>query len=301
MTRAGQGISDEWVSKKLDCSHFIRMDDYLDTADCFDNVELKGGVNYFLYKSTFKGKCHYRLHNKGTIDKILINLDSIGAGIVIRDVHALPIIQKISNKEGKYFNNINFSQMVSPKHFFDKDELLNSNWTGYYKEKSQKNNIKLYVNKRLDAKGFGWIPEDIVPRNQQAIKYHKIFIPESGGSGNDAMILGRPFYGEPNSVCSYTYLVIGYNQDDKNFTKEECLSIIKYIKSKFLRYLVSVKKKTQHNVREVFQFVPLQNFTSSSDIDWTKSVANIDKQLYAKYDLDASEIALIERTIKPME
>ena len=65
--------------------------------------------------------------------------------------------------------------------------------------------------------------------------------------------------------------------------------------------MVSIKKKTQHNPRDVFQFVPLQDFTSSSDIDWTQSVADIDRQLYRKYGLSDEEVAFIEKMIKPME
>ena len=77
--------------------------------------------------------------------------------------------------------------------------------------------------------------------------------------------------------------------------------IIKYIKSRFFRYMVSIKKKTQDNPRDVFQFVPLQDFTSTSDIDWSQSIADIDRQLYAKYGLSEDEIAFIEKMIKPME
>lgn len=79
-----------------------------------------------------------------------------------------------------------------------------------------------------------------------------------------------------------------------------CNAIIKYIYSRFFRYLVSIKKKTQDNARDVFQFVPLQDFTSESDIDWTKSVTDIDQQLYTKYHLSNEEISFIESIIKPM-
>lgn len=300
MTRVGQGISDEWVDKMLKSSHFIIMHDYLDANDCFNKVEIKGGVNYFLYKLTYNGDCDYFLHQNGNIDRILTSLDPIGSGVVIRDSKALSIIKKIVEKEGEYFKGKTFTLMVSPKHFFDRDEILSSNWTGYSSQKDTEHNIKLYVNKRIDNNGFGWINKNIIPKNQQVIKYHKIFIPKAGGSGNDPIVLGKPFYGEPYSVCSYTYLVIGYNQEHHLLSKEECENIIKYIRSCFFRYLVSVKKKTQDNPRDVFQFVPLQDFSSSSDIDWSQPVAAIDRQLYNKYGLNRQEIDFIERTIKPM-
>ena len=135
----------------------------------------------------------------------------------------------------------------------------------------------------------------------ETIPYNKVYIPKAGGSGTDPKVLGNPILGEANSVCSYTYLVIGYNQDNHLLSTVECKNIVSYIETRFFRYLVSVKKKTQDNPRDVFQFVPLQDFTSSSDIDWSQSVADIDRQLYKKYGLTDEETAFIERTIKPME
>ena len=118
-----------------------------------------------------------------------------------------------------------------------------------------------------------------------------MYIPAAGGSGYDDIILGKPFYGEPNSVCSQTFLVIGYDPVKHNLSEQECLNIIKYIQTRFFRYLVSIKKKTQNGPRGVYQFVPLQDFSKP----WT------DEELYAKYDLDDKEIAFIESMIRPME
>lgn len=75
---------------------------------------------------------------------------------------------------------------------------------------------------------------------------------------------------------------------------------MKYIKTKFARTLLGTLKVTQHNPSETWANVPLQDFTVSSDIDWSKSIAEIDQQLYAKYGLSAAEINFIETTIKPM-
>lgn len=291
MTRVGQGITDAWVDKMLQGNHFIKMHDYLNATECFDNVEIKGGINYFLFKPDYTGECQYTLHQNGNNITIDTYLDPINSGVVIRDSMAIRIINKVMAVEGNYFNGNNFVSMVSPKHYFDKGKLLSSNWTGYSKQKDEIHNIKLYVNKKLEATGYGWIKESDVPKSQSTILLHKIYIPKSGGSGTDAIVLGSPFYGEPNSVCSYTYLVIGYNAETHNFSQEECYNIIKYIKSKFFRYMVSIKKKTQDNPRDVFQFVPLQDFSKP----WT------DKELYGKYELDLFEREYIESLIKPME
>ena len=98
------------------------------------------------------------------------------------------------------------------------------------------------------------------------LEKNKVYIPAAGGSGNDRNVLGKPFYGESGSVCSQTYLVIGYEHE---LSKEECNNIIKYIKTQFFRYLVSIKKKTQNGPKMLYQFVPMQYFSSKSDIDWS--------------------------------
>lgn len=181
--------------------------------------------------------------------------------------------------------------MVSPKHFFDNSELLTSNWKGYKKEKSDLYNIKYYISKSFNDIPFGWIRQEDLPKNQGTKDLHKVYIPAAGGSGTDTQVLGYPFYGEPNSVCSQTYLVIGYDPEKHNFTKQECENIITYIKTRFFRYLVSIKKKTQNGPRGVYQFVPMQDFSKP----WT------DEELYKKYNLSQEEIDFIESMIKPME
>ena len=100
------------------------------------------------------------------------------------------------------------------------------------------------------------------------------------------MVLGNPFYGEPNTICNQSYLVIGEFNN-----KEECLNVISYIKTKLFRFLVLQKKNAQDAMRGVYSFVPLQDFSHP----WT------DEMLYKKYGLDENEIAFIESMIRPME
>ena len=180
---------------------------------------------------------------------------------------------------------------MSSKAFFGQDITLSSNWKGFANTRSEENCIKCYVNKNLAASGFGWMPRNEVYKGQRSIDIYKIYIPEAGGNGHDAMVLGRPFIGEPESVCSLTYIVIGYDPDLHNFTKVECENILSYIKTKFVRFIISLKKKTQHGDKEVYQFVPLQ--------DWSKPWT--DEELYAKYDLSKEEIDYIEAKIKLMD
>lgn len=167
---------------------------------------------------------------------------------------------------------------------------MSSNWRGFSKEKDSINSVKCYVNRRLSSSGFGWMPRKEVYKNQKSIDIYKVFIPEAGGDGNDANVLGKPFLGEKGSVCSLTYIVIGFDPKIHNFTLDECSNIISYIRTRFFRFMVSIKKKTQHGDKEVYQFAPLQ--------DWSKPWT--DEELYAKYNLSPDEITYIESMIKPM-
>jgi site-specific DNA-methyltransferase (adenine-specific) len=305
MTKSAQGIPDSWVDKMLTQNKFKVIHDFENENDCFQGVVIKGGVSYFLWDKNYEGKCEYHFHqsqNNSVITRYDY-LDSKSAGVVIRDPQTYTIIEKINTVNNNYFSdtNMNMSGLVSAKHFFDNSLLLTSNWTGYKDKKDDEYCIKYYVNINKE-RTYRWISLDQLPKHKETKDLHKVYIPGAGGKGSDDdLILGKPFYGEPNSVCSQTFLVIGYDAEKHNLSKEECQNIIKYIYTKFFRYLVSIKKKTQNGPRGVYQFAPLQNFTSNSDIDWSKSISDIDQQLYAKYDLTADEIALIESKIKPME
>ena len=292
MTKTAQGIPEIWVDNMLDDNKFRIIHDYEDVADCFPGISLTGGVSYFLWDKDYNGKCQYYYHKKH--DKEIFEwydyLDAKGAGFIIRDPQAYSIIEKIEAIDGTYYKDPdkNFSGLVSAKHFFDNSELLTSNWTGYKDRKDEVYNIKYYVNVDRE-RTHRWIGLNQLPKNRGAKDLHKVFIPAANGSME--YVLGKPFYGEPNSVCSQTFLVIGYDPVKHNLSEEECQNIIKYIQTRFFRYLVSIKKKTQNGPRGVYQFVPLQDFSKP----WT------DAELYAKYGLDDKEIAFIESMIRPME
>ncbi len=290
MTKTAQGIPEEWVDGMLKLKNFRLINDYEDASYCFPNNEIKGGVSYFLWDRDYNGPCHYIYHDSKEKREYVRDdfLDSMNAGIVIRDPKSFKIIEKIAKVEGKYYEKNNFSVLVSPKHFYDDSDMLTSNWKDYKAEKDSTHNIKYYVSKSFNDSSYGWISLKQIPKHKETVELYKVFIPAAGGSGNDDLVLGTPFYGEPNSVCSQTYLVIGWDASAPKLTELQCQNIIKYIKTKFFRYLVSVKKKTQNGPRGVYQFVPLQDFNE----EWT------DSKLYEKYKLSEEEISLIEKSIR---
>ncbi len=124
----------------------------------------------------------------------------------------------------------------------------------------------------------------------------KVIVPEANGSGVIGEVLSTPIIGQPFIGHTDTFLSIGAFDNEI-----EAQNVLKYIKSKFTRTMLGLLKITQHNTRATWQKVPLQDFTSASDIDWTKSISEIDQQLYAKYNLNQDEIEFIEKMIKPMD
>lgn len=132
------------------------------------------------------------------------------------------------------------------------------------------------------------------PENNNLLRY-KVFVTESNGSGAIGEALSTPLIGGPLSTVSPTFISIG------NFeSRLEAENLLKYIKTKFARVLLGILKITQHNPPLKWAYIPLQNFTNESDIDWTKSIPEIDQQLYKKYGLDQREIDFIEEKVKAM-
>lgn len=138
----------------------------------------------------------------------------------------------------------------------------------------------------------------MIPRYPQKnnIDKYKVFVAESNGSGKLGEKLSSPFVGEPFESTTPTFISIGAFH-----SRIEAENLLKYIKTKFARTLLSILKKTQHNSMNTWAYVPLQDFTPESDIDWSQSVADIDQQLYKKYGFSKSEIAFIEEKVQAMD
>jgi len=125
---------------------------------------------------------------------------------------------------------------------------------------------------------------------------YKLLIPEANNSGQYGEVLSEPLIGKPGVVSTDTFLNAG-----PFATESEPIDMARYYKTKFFRALLGVKKATQHSPSQVWHTIPLQDFTPKSDIDWTKSIAEIDRQLYAKYGLSDEEVSFIESHVKEMD
>lgn len=145
-----------------------------------------------------------------------------------------------------------------------------------------------------------WIRRDYVEPHEN-LDCFKVIIPKANGSGMlgeelSTPVIGQPVIGQPVIGHNQTFISIGAFKTQ--FEAEACL---KYVKSKFARTMLGTLKVTQDNKKSAWANVPLQDFTPASDIDWSKSIPEIDQQLYKKYGLSQEEINFIESHVKEME
>lgn len=288
-----ENLLGEFRNRMLNCGHIVELYNYNNGTEIFKNVEIKGGICYYLYEGNYNGACHYTLMDNGNRTSEMVKLNAFD--VLIRN----PFIQKIVEKVEAFDmpSRGKVSEIISSDTPFGiPSNPKDSKKTPFpvYATSTEKHNILLFHIENQKRK-VEYVCKEDIKKNAKDIDSFKVFIPGAGGSGNDAVVLGTPEYAPKGSVCSQSYLYAAFP------TETQSKNFMKYLKTKFLRILVSSIKITQSASNRVYRFVPLQDFTSSSDIDWSKPIADIDRQLYAKYHLASAEIAFIEKMIKPME
>jgi len=146
---------------------------------------------------------------------------------------------------------------------------------------------------------FRWLRSDYIT-GPPSFHAYKVAVPKANGSGSTTDFFGVPLNNptvlEPGIAVTQTFITIGSFE-----TEAEAQACLKYLKSKFARTMLGVLKITQDNPRSTWKFVPAQNFTSTSDIDWSKPIPQVDQQLDEKYGLDSEEMSFIETKVKPMD
>lgn len=269
----GKGL-DDFRDEMLHDNRLREIVDFPMSEDCFTGVKIEGGVCFFLWNRDNRGLCKVKTITKNKISTLERPLLENGVNIFIRYNEAITIFKKVIK-----FNEESFSQIVSTRKPFG----LATNFT-YYLKNGDNSFIKIYGNKFT-----GYLSKDfIIPRNQNWIDKYKIYISKAYGMGDLSytQVIGHPFIGEKNSICTETYILIGPFE-----SLEETKNVLTYMKTKFFRFMVSLIKNTQDCTQKVYQFVPMQDFSKP----WT------DKELYKKYILTQEEIDFIESMIKPME
>ena len=296
----------EWNEKVLNDEHFKVVNYYAKCSDVFPEVGFKGGVAIML-RDTEK--------NYGKIISYTIypELNSILRKTItekkIKNMGDLIVTQNKFNLKNLYNDFPKYNQLIGSN---GKERRLTTSifeQLDIFKEKPSKGYVEIIgLIKNDRVKRF--MPQKYLDEHENFGKY-KVLLPKSNGDGILGEKLSSPFVCLPN--VGYTQSFIGIGSFKSEMEAESCL---KYIKSKYARTMLGVLKVTQDNSRDVWKYVPLQDFTSSSDIDWTKSLSKIDvaaqkkykldineidAQLYAKYNLSKEEITFIETHVKEMK
>lgn len=290
----GKGL-DKFRDEMIHDKRFDILHDFADSKECFNNVEIKGGVCYFRWDRDYNGKCEYYRHDNGSVltsKQYLQNQQD--DDIFIRHPQLVDIKNKVWTNGSQ-----SFSDIVSES----KPYGLR---TDFFKD-PKKYNLPEVLDKPVDG-GYsilGWqkgkrlikyIPKDYPLPKKEGVDKYKIFMSNAYGCGGIGEVVPTPVLAKPREICTETFLQIGPFNEISQATN--CL---KYIKTKFFRTLLGIRKQTQHATKDVYNFVPMQDFTPNSNIDWSKPIKEIDQQLYLYYNLNMEEIDFIESKCKPMD
>ena len=269
----GKGL-DSFRNEMIADTRIRELHDYLNASDCFGNgVEIKGGVCYFLWDRDNRGDCLVATHSsEGVISQQKRYMKIGDNDVFIRRNEAISILEKVSA-----FKENSFSTIVSSRKPFG----LPNNITG--RKPRSGCDVILY-----QRGGTAFYPLSGLTKNQGWINKYKIYITKAYNAGDDYphQILNKPIFGDKETCCTETYIVIGPFESEMITN-----NVISYVCTKFFRFLVSLKKISQDATQRVYEFVPMQDFSKP----WT------DEELYAKYGLTEEEINFIESMIKPME
>lgn len=292
-----ENLLGDFRKNMINSRHLQKLTVFTDSRDLFKNVDIKGGVCFFLINSNYSGMCHYQLTDGSTITNDIRDLSKYD--VIIRNPELVAIIDKVStyNQSGKFVESIissdtPFGIPSNPK----SPKKKGTQPFSIKPEKDDQHSLALYHIENSKRKTEYIIPSD-VKKNTQDISRYKVFVPGGYGAGESFphQILGQPIFGGKNSVCSQSYLYVAFDSE------EEATNFLKYLKTKFFRALVLAMKITQSAPKRVYKYVPLENLRDSSDINWNASIENINDQLYKKYHLSLDEIGFIEEKIKPMD
>ena len=290
---AGQTPS-AWNTKMLADEHLKVVYYSQNSAEVFPNTDIKGGVAVTYRDSKKNFGAIGQFISIPELNNILHKVLASESFIALSTLHYGNSTYKLTAKV--YQEHPDFIERVSQAERFSVGSNIFSRFPEIFYD-SQQNDTDIQIYGREDNKRvYKWTKKEYIAEHPNLDKY-KIFIPGANGSGAIGEVLSTPLIGEP--LIGYTQTFISFGAFDN---REEAENLLKYIKTKFARAMLGTLKITQNNkTKEVWKNVPLQDFTSNSDIDWSQSIAELDAQLYRKYGLSQEEIDFIESKVKEME
>jgi site-specific DNA-methyltransferase (adenine-specific) len=265
----GKGL-DDFRNEMLTDQKISHLSDYPIAAEVFPGIKLIGGVCFFLRDSSYLGDCvvtSYMNHVSNTVRRDLNQYDTF-----VRFNQAISILEKVKSK-----NLPSLSELVSRQKPFGLRTFVRPTGSG---------TVTLYANKSI-----GKIPQTLLSQGFDLLKCWKVFISRVYGEGGESreyprMIMGKPIIGGPMTACTETYLVIG------NFkSQRDAVFLAGYLRTRFLRFLLGLRKNTQDITKDRFKFVP--------QVDLSRAWSDAD--LYDFFGLNQSEIEFIESMVRPMQ
>ena len=288
----GKGL-DDFRDQMLSDAQVSQLHDFLKPEVIFPEINLRGGICYLLWDKEHNNNptqvFTYKNDLKPKIDSRKLRTED--SDIFIRHGIAIEILKKI-NSHPKFKS---FEKHISSRRPFNIDANIVKNEKFRNSKKGLENPVVCYGK----GKKVGYLERDEISKNIDWIDKYKVFTPRANNIGtelNDDNL--NTFIGNPNTICTESYIVVGVNL---NLDETSSSNLCKYFTTKFARFQHSIGKASQDATSKTYKFVPLQDFTISSDINWDVSIKEIDNQLYEKYSLTKEEIDFIETMIKPMD
>ena len=265
----GKGL-DNFRNQMLSDKRISKLVDFPIASDVFPGLKVIGGVCYFLWEKSYKGECEVTTKLMGNSDTLKRSLNQFDT--FVRFNRAIPILEKIKNA-----NYPSLSDSISSQKPFGLRTFV---------KPSGKGDVTLYANK---AKGM--IERSEIQKNRALIDFWNVFISMGYGEGGEKSeyprkIIGQPIVARPPNACTETYLIVNSFSNEKG-----AKNLASFLKTKFCRFLIGLRKNTQHVTKDRFLFVPKLPMDESWD----------DRKLAELFDLDIEDQKFIETLIKPMD
>jgi site-specific DNA-methyltransferase (adenine-specific) len=269
----GRGL-DDFRKDMLSSGNIVKLVDFPVSSEVFPNVEVKGGICYFLLAQDKNDQCEVTVIRGEDGEKSFRKLDEFD--VFVRDPRAVGILRKVLQLGGKSITEILTA---------DTPFGIATNFDGFHSQ-NKPGDVALYYVKS-GKRAIGFVPRQSIAKNSHLIDRWKVLVPKAGSDGGQKIpdtVLGKPWISPPPSVATQTFLAFFAASE------AEARSIDSYYRTKFFRHLVSLRKFTQDALRPMYSWVPVQNW----DREWT------DEELYKKYKFNIEEVEYIEAIIRPM-
>ncbi|MGK2954628.1 MAG: Eco57I restriction-modification methylase domain-containing protein [Solirubrobacterales bacterium] len=265
----GKGL-DKYRERLLSDRRMRNLVDYPKLYDAFPGVKIRGGISYFLWDRDHDGPCTIQTMWEGSPvgEPSARYLDAYD--VLVRRNEAVPILEKVRTRQESTLD-----LRVSSRKPFG----LPTNFHGATSEKGLKEPVRLFGSQKVS-----WVERSLIHVHPDWIDRWKVLMTAVQGTSAavETKFLSKPIIAGPGTACSETYLVAGHFESEA-----EAKRFATYLRTRFVRFLVSLRKSTQHATRDVYSFVP----DLSPDEEWT------DSKLYERYELSADEIAFLESQV----